>query len=180
MRRLSFARITVVLMFLSVTAHAQEGSAPTAPGAAGMYRLDFVLKEWDGSKTINSRNYSMVVEAPTGPGRTSGDLRAGTRVPVAIGSGGASPQFQYMDVGVNINCNLRSHGDSVVFNMSTEISSLAVREGATELPAQPMVRSSKASVAGVLTNGRPLLLSSVDDPASSRRFTIEVTPTKLR
>lgn len=174
----------LIPLLLGVAA-AQEKSEPE-PQPAGMYRLDFVIKEMDGTKVVNSRNYSMVVDAPWGIGntahRTSANLRAGNRVPVSVGSKDAA--FQYMDVGVTVAVTLVQKGSGALgFDMNVEVSSLAQPEGQSQMGMQsggtPVVRSERSSVAGILTPGKELVVSSIDDPVSNRRFVVAVVPTKL-
>lgn len=173
----------ILLLFLIPlllgAAAAQEKSEP-ASQPAGMYRLDFVIKEMDGAKVINSRNYSMVIDAPVEHQRSNANLRAGNRVPVSMGKDG----FQYMDVGVNIGCSLSQRAaGALAFDMNIEVSSLAQPEGQSQMGMQsggtPVVRSERSSVAGILTPGKELVVSSIDDPVSNRRFVVAVVPTKL-
>src|SRR6267142_1157619 len=53
------------------------------------YRLDFAVKELEGAKIVNTRQYSMNLQADD-----ANEIKIGTRVPVETGQG----QFQYMDV----------------------------------------------------------------------------------
>src|SRR3954471_24624026 len=66
------------------------------------YKLEFVVKEVEGAKVVNSRAYFMTVpvEAP-GQNGGGGSIRTGSRVPVPASSGSG---FNYIDVGVNIDC----------------------------------------------------------------------------
>ncbi|HEU5453106.1 MAG TPA: hypothetical protein VFU76_14020 [Terriglobales bacterium] len=167
----------LIPLLLGVAA-AQE--KPPVSDSGGMYRLDFVIKEMDGAKVINSRNYSMLIEAPwsiTGTAhRTNADLRAGNRVPVSMGKDG----FQYMDVGINIGVGLAQRTPTLVtFDMNIEVSSLTQPEGTQPSAGPPVVRSERSTVAGILTPGKELVVSSIDDPVSNRRFVVAVVPTKL-
>jgi hypothetical protein len=175
--------LTLLLLGAAVAQDKPQAPSDTA-APIGMYRLDFVIRELDGTKVVNSRNYSMLLEAPGPRSRTNADLRAGNRVPVNVGSKEAS-QVQYMDVGVTINASLSSRaGGAIVFGVSTEISSLALPEGApangmTYASSTPVVRSSRSSAEGILTPGKELVVSSIDDPVSNRKFVIAMLPTKL-
>ena len=65
------------------------------------YRLEFTLTELnDTGKKVNSRTYLVVSQV--GP---RNKLRVGGRVPVASGTGPGSLMFQYIDIGMNIDCS---------------------------------------------------------------------------
>src|SRR5580692_2815282 len=73
------------------------------------YRLNFAIEETDADgKPTNSRSYSITVS--TDPRETDGKIRTGSRIPIATGSirssgvdGKLDFQYQYLDVGVNID-----------------------------------------------------------------------------
>ena len=145
------------------------------------YRLDFTVKELEDSKAVNSRNYTLLIEARSEHGRSargagSGQVRAGTRVPVAAGDKG----MQYMDVGIVINADLDETDDGLSLSGYTELSTLALPDGATSPSSTPMVGSIRSNISTELTTGKSILLSSVDDPVSKRRYQVEVTATKLK
>jgi hypothetical protein len=58
---------------------AQTQEAPTSTEPAKFYRLEFVVKEVEGGKVLNTRSYSMMTEATGAIYR----IRAGSKVPVA-------------------------------------------------------------------------------------------------
>ena len=94
MRKMSVMLIvvmTVGLWFVPRPAQAQEGSKEGSPGPARTqplqpYRLDFSFNEVADGKTVNSRHYSMNLTAGN-----SDEIKIGTRVPVATGSGSSTP-----------------------------------------------------------------------------------------
>src|ERR1700680_3274053 len=118
MRKMSVMLIvvmTVGLWFVPRPAQAQEGSKEGSPGPARTqplqpYRLDFSFNEVADGNTVNSRHYSMNLTAGN-----SDEIKIGTRVPVATGSGSSTPtQYQYMDIGTQIWSQLREHGDELI------------------------------------------------------------------
>ena len=171
----------VVLLLLGVAAAQEKAAAPQDAGPAGMYRLDFVIREMDGTKVINTRNYSMLVQTPTAHLRvTESDVRAGTKVPVSVGVKDAQTQVQYTDIGIYIRASLTYRDDGpLVVGVTTQISSLAMPEPGAQAPSQPIIRTANSNGTGVLVPGKALLVSSVDDPASNHKFTVEVMSTKL-
>src|SRR6185437_242444 len=104
MRRIAVLSLVLIFGVLNTvqTLHAQEehkqASEPASAKVVHAYRVDFSINELQDGKKINSRHYSMIL--------TSGDrnqIKIGTRVPVST-TPSVSTQFQYMDVGTNINC----------------------------------------------------------------------------
>src|ERR1700682_561096 len=78
-----------------------ENASTKAPFVSRYYHLVFVVKEMEGGKVINSREYGMsigTVENFTNMNPRS--IRTGTKVPVESEQGKAT----YIDVGVNIDC----------------------------------------------------------------------------
>src|SRR5262245_36722847 len=102
-----------VLCLLAFGAKAQP-----APEQATFYKLDFVVKEVEAGKTINSRNYSAIQSAS---GKERSSIRTGNRVPVPSGE----KNFQFIDVGVNIDFSqLRElPGDRVAIEVGLDVSS---------------------------------------------------------
>ncbi len=165
-------------------AQGQDGSKESKAEPAKVqpvqpYRLDFSFNELADGKILNTRHYSMNLT----PGTTD-MIKIGTRVPVASGStqsGSAPTQYQYIDVGTNIQSQLREHGDELQLVVRSEISNLdltTTTERAVYLP--PVVRQMRIEGDTLLVIGKPIMIGSVDDPNSKRQFQLEVTVTKLK
>lgn len=145
--------------------------------ARNPYRLDFVVKELDDAKIINTRTYSMLTQSSEDRGRSFGEVKAGSRVPVLTTGKDGQNTTQYMDVGVNINAQLYVLENSTLLLIArTEVSSLAD----TQTGANPIVRQMSANTTGEIVIGKSNQLAIVDDPISKHRFEVDVTPTKLR
>jgi hypothetical protein len=157
-----------------------EGQAERA-GAKGeplsnslsSYRVDFTLTEFDTGKKINSRTYSVVSQV--GP---RNKLRVGGRVPVATGTGSGTLMFQYLDIGMNIDCSVQELDGAVLLSSTIEASSVAPQRD--EQTHQPVIRQMRFEVRTVLSPGKPTMISSTDDPTSKERFQVEVTATKIK
>jgi hypothetical protein len=177
--------LTIVLMLLAATAViAQETKQESKPPAhndfewaRNPYRLDFVIKELDDAKVVNSRTYSMLTQSSEDRGRSFGEVKAGSRVPVVTTGKDGQNSTVYMDVGVNINAQLWVMTNSnLLLSSSIEVSSLADAQSG----ANPIVRQIRTNTTGEITAGKSNQLAIVDDPTSKHRFEIDVTPTKLR
>jgi hypothetical protein len=148
----------------------EASKAPEKP--VSVYRLEFVVRELEGGKTINSRAYTMSVEDGD-----VGRIRVGNKIPFSS----AKDQFQYFDVGINIDCRLRDLGSYILLeNTQIEISSIVKDEPAGGGTPNPIMRQARASVAAAITPGKPAVITSMDDVSSNRRYEVEVTATKLK
>src|SRR6516164_986902 len=111
MRRF-FYFILILLMATTVVAqdNKQESKPENRPArndfawARSPYRLDYTIKEMDDNKVVNSRSYSLIMQSSEERGRSFGEAKTGTRVPIATGiaKDGSAP-IQYIDVGINIS-----------------------------------------------------------------------------
>lgn len=138
------------------------------------YKLEYVFSEIQDGKKVNARSYSTLVRV-----RERGSIRLGSRVPVAVGpakEGGSSP-WQYLDIGVNLDCRIPEEVDSGIdLFTSAEMSSLtdANRVG------NPVVRQSKIQVENIVPIGKQVLLTSADEVDGTRRLQLEVTATRVK
>lgn len=150
--------------------------APEASEPGHAYRLDFTVNEIEDGKKVNSRQYSMNLNAGD-----QSEIKIGTRVPVEAKNG----EIQYMDVGTNIWCRMRDRrdvtwlGNDVLMNVRSDISNFAVPDQ-TGQTMRPIVRQMKIEASTIATIGKPMVIGVVDDPNSKRQFQLDVTVTKLR
>ncbi len=164
--------VALILSATSKSAWTQESNKTESQEAAKTpqpYRLDFSVNELEDGKKINSRQYSMNLNA-----NDANELKIGTRVPVEA----AHEQFQYMDIGTNIWARLGDHRGALEMSVRAEISNFATPDGGSS--SRPIVRQFKINASTVAQLGKPMIIGSVDDPASKRQFQLEVMVTKLR
>jgi len=156
----------------------EPAKAEGGPAAEPRYfHLDFVIKEMEGGKTINTRAYAMTVS--TDRERTS--VRSGNRVPVPMGSRPAgapsNTQFTYVDVGTNIDCwNSKEIQGQLTLMVTAEVSSAADTQDA---PA-PVVRQVKWNSPVVVPLRKPTVIFSSDDPSSKRQMQLELTASPIK
>lgn len=178
--------VAVMIFVSAVALSAQDNKPSKAPNpefswAQAPYRLDFVIKELNEGKVINSREYSMVVEASDHRGPGKGVVKSGDRVPVATGMKDGATQIQYIDLGANIDAQLFTIETGLILNSSIEISAIATNESASSqsLP-DPTIRQIRAEIQAEVFPGKANQIALLDDTTSKHRFVIEVTPTKLK
>ncbi len=138
------------------------------------YKLDFVVKEVQGTKIINARTYTTVV--PSGNHGGQG-IRAGSKIPY-ISKQGATTEYQQIDVGVSIDTREVKETDSrLSFSIGVEISSLA--EGPSGANDHPVVRQNKWNSMATIPLKKPTVLFSSDNLDSKSQMQVEVTATPV-
>jgi hypothetical protein len=161
----------------SVEAQGERTATGVEPlsNSLSSYRVDFTLTEVNDGKRTNARNYSLITQV----GHRD-KLRVGGRVPVATTEGPSLPQmqFQYLDIGMNIDCTVQELDGAVLLTSTIEASSVAPQRD--EQTHQPVIRQMRFEIRTVLSPGKPTMISSMDDPTSKERFQVEVTATKVR
>jgi hypothetical protein len=152
--------------------HAMTGKPGLTGGAIGPmhpYRVDFVITELEDGRKVNSRRYSMVLNAGNW-----NEIKIGTRVPVSPTTG----SFQYIDLGTSINCKLIESGDDLAIDVHSDFSNISGPE--EQHSSQPVIRQVRLSGNTLVSSGKPAVIGIVDDPNSNRQFQLEATATKLR
>ncbi len=154
----------------------QNGNA-AAKKPLNVYRLDFALSEFLDGKKVNTRTYSVTAREDE-----MSKLRSGARYPIATGTAEKNTQYQYMDVGVSIDCRVVERGGYLELNAVVESSDVEVadaRVAPNSISGQnPVFGQMKSDVRSLIRPGTPTMVSSMEDPASKRRFQLDVTATK--
>jgi hypothetical protein len=155
-------------LLLPAPARAEEPSRPER--ARSTFRLDYVLFDLEGGKRTNERTYSMTVNEGS-----QGQLRSGTRVPVAVDKG-----VQYMDVGLKISGRVTERDGDLVLDTEIERSSFALPEPAADAKGNPTLRTVSQTLSTRPAPGKPAILSTVDDFDGKKRLQVEVTVTRTK
>lgn len=173
--------VVVIVLIIAAAATAQQGPAPfAAKKDSSFYRLDFVLRELEDGKLVNTRSYSMWLKTDI----AWATLRAGndtpySTIPPALEKGTGS--VNYRNVGFQLDCALDEIDNNPVATINASISDVLHPDQANEAkPTPPVFRNIAFKSAALLTPGKPTTVSSIDDPNSKRRFQLEVTATKLK
>ena len=144
------------------------------------YKLDFVVKEVEGTKVLNSRSYSMIVPAVL-PGQQNtqeggGSIRTTSRVPLS-NNGLSANSYNYGDIGVNIDCRALHEiqpSDLSVY-ITADINSTS---NEPNLPA-PVTRSNRWSSLVIVPLKKPTVVYASDDATSKRQLQLELTATPV-
>jgi hypothetical protein len=154
----------------------EEHALPYIPA-----KVQVVFSEYDGEQKIISMPYSFtaITNEKLG-GYYSISLRTGVRVPVD--AGGPEQKTNYMDVGSNIDCGIKTTDDDrYQLHIIFERSALSPNSGAqteklqvSRPDAPPLVRQFKASVNMILKDGQTSETVSTD-PINGHSLHLSVT-----
>lgn len=137
------------------------------------YRLTYTFTEMDGSKHIGTQHYDMIVVSGQ---RTI--LKQGSKVPIVTGSytisnSTAQNQVTYLDVGLSFDATLDEFVNGV--RLRSNVTQSSVAEQTSGVGSQdPIIRQTSLEGTSFLTPGKPLILGSLDIPASTRHMDVEV------
>jgi hypothetical protein len=162
-------------------------AAMIAPAAAvyaqdvrdvGLYKVDFTMRDSTDTAAKNGRKYSLLIN-----GRNKSVMKVGNRVPAATGGGGGigqpNTQFTYLDIGVNIDCTVDEHNGKYLMHADMDLSTVIPAERTGGAVPNPTISQIKINMETTLTPGKPTVVASFDDPATSRKFDVDVTLTKM-
>ena len=168
MLKLCWSARVVALILLAGACSGQNAES------AKFYKLDFVVKEVEAARVLNARSYSMIVSTEK-PSQAS-SIRAGSRVPAPSSPGSA--QFNYIELGVNIDCrSVQDFANELSLFVTAEVTS-TLQESATTLP--PVLRQNKWSSSVLVPLRKAIVLFSSDDVTTRRQMQLELTATPMR
>ncbi|HMG87628.1 MAG TPA: hypothetical protein VK574_17975 [Terracidiphilus sp.] len=194
MRKLTLICCLVFVAMLSGPKSFAQDSTPAAepakvaPGPVHFYHLEFLVQEMgtDG-KATNSRTYTATVSTDSHDHGTS--IRTNSRIPVPTGSfntGGenaalalVNTQFQYVDVGVNIDAhNTHENGRQLSLDLVADVSSVAPTTDARI--HQPVIRQNKWQGSVLIPIGKPVVVFTSDSLDSKGSMQVVATATPLQ
>jgi len=178
--------LLMLLVASAVVAQDKQESKPSTRNdftwARSPYRLEYTIKEMDDGKVVNTRTYALVMQSAEERGRSIGEVKTGSRVPIntqTAKDGGSS--IQYLDVGINIQAQLYVlENSNLLLSGNVEISTLASGAENAAMSGAPIIRQIRTQTTSEVTAGKANAIATLDDPISKHRFQIDVTPTKLR
>ena len=142
-----------------------------------VYRLTYTITDFDGGRRVGSQKFTLLV--------VSGErsvFKQGSRVPIVTGTTDGQPQgtqVQYQDVGLSIEARVGGSPDALDLRTKIEQSSLA-EEKPVGAAQDPVVRQTALDESSVPSQGKPLVLGSLDLPGTTRSQEIEVVAELVR
>ncbi len=143
-----------------------------------VYRLTYSITEVDGGKRVGTQHIAMIV---AGGQRTV--MKQGNKVPIVTGSttegNSTKSQVTYLDVGLNFDATLDESVNGV--RLRTKVEQMSLAEERSGVGAEdPVIRQTSVEGTSILTEGKPLILGSIDIPATTRHLDIDVLMEAVR
>jgi len=157
------------LLLMALMAGACLADQPAPP--AKFYKLDFVVKEVESGKVVNTRTYSTMVSSHDTSRACS--IRTGGRIPYNTGK-----EYMYLDVGVNIDClHVNEAQNGLSLWIDADISSV-VQESTTNTD-RPFLRQNKWGSTVLVPLKKPTVVFSSDDLNGKHQTQLELTATPI-
>jgi hypothetical protein len=142
-------------------------NAPPKPDPREFLRFDFVLKETENGKVVNSRTFQMMTATDE---QAMSSIRSGDKIPVpAVGVGGNTI---YIDVGVNLDVRR-------VHRINDELTMELVAEASSADPGTNVIRQVKWNSSIQIPIRKPVVIFSSDGPTAKRQMQLEITATPI-
>lgn len=146
-------------------------------------RVQVVFSEYESEKKISSLPYTLLVNADDrGP---IAAVRMGLRVPVVTGSSGENKQFQYLDIGTNLDGRAERTDDGRFFlKLNVERSSAYTPDSGQKnspvtsgqmMNGQPVIQRFSAQVNLVIRDGQTIQSTVATDPVTGHVLKVDVT-----
>jgi hypothetical protein len=170
MKKLKAAFLFAGTLALSAVALAQNENTKLN---AEYFRFDFSLKETEGGKVVNTRNFQTMARTDEA-GMSS--IRSNGKVPVPNEKG-----FSYVDVGVSIDVRHVNHvKDELSVEIIADISgTLEPPNPATPQTGPPVIRQTRWNSIVLIPIRKPVVIFSSDEPGSKRQLQLEITATPI-
>jgi hypothetical protein len=154
---------------------AQDAPAKHDESPDRYYRLDFVVKDVQDGKLLDSRNYFAFISNSTRGGRPTTSVRAESKVTLRAGS-----DYREFDLGTGIDCGYRADTkDTLGLNVNVDVTSLVPGEDKSVTNPIPIVRKNRWQSDLSVTLRKPTTIFSSDDVSSKRKLQIELTATPI-
>ena len=191
MKKARFALAALLaLTVVALHAPAQEKPKPDSKTPVATLKVQVTFAEQEGEKKLANLPYTFFLKAAdVGPSSPWTKVRMGSRIPVATGTEKGSIQFQYIDVGTNIDARGIA-ADEGRFDLSLNLERSWV-EGDVTMPSEkqtviagdpnpgqfkePIIRQFKTELLLTMHDGQTIQSTQATDPLSGRILTITVT-----
>jgi hypothetical protein len=176
----ALALLLVFGLGLSLSTMAQDKQPAAEAKRLVSLKVQVTFEEYDGQKKIASLPYAFRVITND----NASSIRDGLRVPVS--TGGANTQFQYMDIGANIDCNASSADDGAyklklnvqrtfLFSSDELKSAIDLNKATVGLGGNPVIQTFNSSFFLLMRDNQTIEATSVTNPMNGRVLKVLVT-----
>jgi hypothetical protein len=166
-------RVTALIpaALLCCGAFAQENRPPNPTP----FQVEYTIRDANDPAAKNGRHYILQIDNMN----SRGTIRSGAKVSYATSTtpGTGVTQWNYADVGVNIDCRLYEKEGRLMMNSTFELSSIAP---ATQSGPGPIINQVRNETATVVTPGKEMTLLTIDDPQIQRKLRVDAVVTQIK
>ena len=146
-----------------------------------VYKVELTMHDATDASAKAGRRYLILLDS-----RNKGTFKIGNREPVATGSfapsaGAGNPlvntQFTYVDLGVNIDCQLEPIDNDTRMDLRVDLDVSGAMPPKSPVP-NPVISQLKLSMRAIVVPGKRTIIASIDDPVTNRKFDVEALVTK--
>jgi hypothetical protein len=175
-------RLSLFSLFVTLAAGLATAQSSTASAAtpSKYYKADFLVKEVDATGHVaNTRSYSTVLV--TDNSGSPKQVRSGDKFPIQTsGDEKGDVKYQYIDLGVNIDCRFVHELDQkLALSVTAEVSSVPTGTD-PKSSLGPLIRQFKWNADVLIAPGTPTTIFSSDDVSSKSKIQVELTVTAIR
>lgn len=176
--------VAATLVQAQDTAKAPDTGPQVQPEQYQPYQLTLTLKITDHGKLTTDQTFTLAVTNRTvhGSDFDRPSMRDGDRVPITTEKTGLNTQFQYVDLGTNIDIqNLLKLGSLLGMTLRIESSTIVPPAEAphTGVPDQPILRTLKYSLVPIVPLGKLTTIYSSGDGVNSQKVEIQLLANPL-
>jgi hypothetical protein len=137
------------------------------------FQVEYTIRDANDPAAKNGRHYVLQIDNMN----SRGTIRSGAKVPYPTGTAnGAVTQWNYADVGVNIDCRLYEKDGRLMMNSSFDLSSLSSNSSG----GGPTVNQVRNETGTVVTLGKEMTLLTIDDPLIQRKLRVDAIVSQLK
>jgi hypothetical protein len=180
--------LTMMVLLLTLPFRLRAEDNPRPREAKTPLVVQVVFTEYEGEKKVGSLPYTLNVISSKSSGAQHDServsLRMGLRVPVMIGgadkSGNVSSNFQYQDVGTDIDCTAYPV-EGGLFNLILRIARSSLYESGVkttavpEIAQQPIFSHFSSDLSLDIRDGQTVQSTMATDPISGHVLKVDVT-----
>lgn len=178
-------RFLFVLMSLSLlqaqdaTPRKDAGDAPRR--LTKVFKVTYNIYELEDGKKINERSYTLPVRTVGDNAPRQSTLKIANRVPITTKETNQGNEVTYLDVGMNLECDVTEQSDKFIVFTGLDLSYMMSGDKVAEPHAlsMPLIRSMKENSTTLVYPGKATLVTSIDDINSKKRTQVEVTVTRI-
>jgi hypothetical protein len=170
------AAIVAAVVLSPAIIRAQE-KAPDTP--LTHYKLTYRLLEvGEDGKVTNSRVYTTIIGAGGDSGAAK--IRTGDKLPIPVTKSGDNTEFQYQDIGTDIDTlHPQIHDRQLSLWVSAALSGVA-KSAPSVVPNAPIFRQTRWESSVVVTLDKPTIIFTSDNTTDTGKTELELTATEIK